>query len=347
MKAAVQEGLAELLPSFVDAARAVAREAANVIAETRTGTVEGDRGSSSESHASHFSSAPKTTRSHLTKSPSAFRAYLRSKKVLAPQDEPPPPSVAAEVVRAFEEDNIGGPDLSHMLLDWGHSFKRSLWNKEAVALLCFDFQDKLKGGIYNTVVYDPNIMTLDFIRHVLLDKLERPQASFRRNERADENPGQKTQTFTRCNRIIEENRHRDPQLWDSVEDVLTALGSGGMSGDETDTTPDTRPKRLRRVALPWINSDISELFNAVESYEAANRTERLTVPVGNQSFPREFYALRNDQLQKAVPGLPRNWYDDNWIRGLSHGIQQMLCVQSPKSIPSLPQYTPVPGAQLT
>ena len=71
-----------------------------------------------------------------------------------------------------------------MLLDWGHSFKRSLWNKEAVALLCFDFQDKLKGGIYDTVVYDPNIMTLDFIRRALLDKLERPQASFRRNERA-------------------------------------------------------------------------------------------------------------------------------------------------------------------
>ncbi|KAH7917865.1 hypothetical protein BV22DRAFT_1135055 [Leucogyrophana mollusca] len=67
MKAAVQEGLAKLLPSFVDAARVVAREVAN----------------------------------------SAFRAYLQSKKVLAAQDKPLPPSISAEVVNPYIDIEAG------------------------------------------------------------------------------------------------------------------------------------------------------------------------------------------------------------------------------------------------
>lgn len=107
-----------------------------------------------------------------------------------------------------------------------------------------------------------------------------------------------------------------------------------MSGDETDSPPGIYPKVLRRIEIPWLSPSISQLLHAVESYEPSLREENMRSHIGNSSLRRYFEPRKKNNLAKPLAGLPRNWYSDEWFRGLSTGQRAIL---SPKNDVELPK----------
>ena len=142
-------------------------------------------------------------------------------------------------------------------------------------------------------------------------------------------------TLARRKKIASRNRSRDPEKWDAVHKIIDTLGVEGMSGDETDCPPAAKPKALRRLELPWINPGISHLFQSVETYESAHRMENMLEQVGNSSLKCCWEAGRKKGKSTPIPGLPHNWYNDDWFKGLTAGARLMLSVRKDIAIPSL------------
>jgi hypothetical protein len=143
------------------------------------------------------------------------------------------------------------------------------------------------------------------------------------------------QTLERCRKIVEQNYHRNPQTWDTIRRIINRLDVDGMSGDETETPLGVNPKKLRRVALPWISPEITGLLHAVESYAPATYEENMSVPIGNASLPRLMEAKRTSQNSIAIARLPRNWYDGNWYKVNSSSAKPLLGVRKDFEIPFL------------
>ena len=143
------------------------------------------------------------------------------------------------------------------------------------------------------------------------------------------------QTLERRRKIAEKNRHRDPDTWDTIKRIINRLDVDGMSGDETDTPLGVNPKIVRRVALPWISTTITDLLHAVESYAPATYEENMSVPIGNTSLPRLVAATRTAQNSVAIARLPRNWYDDRWYKANSSSARTFLDARADFEVPSL------------
>jgi len=107
-----------------------------------------------------------------------------------------------------------------------------------------------------------------------------------------------------------------------------------MSGDETDTTG-VNPKAVRRIEIPWISSRISQLFETVDSYESSLRVENMRSHIGNAPLRRHYEPCSKNIRAKAIPNLPRNWYDDAWFRGLPAGQRTLLSAIADVEIPTL------------
>ncbi|KAH7904677.1 hypothetical protein BJ138DRAFT_1119181 [Hygrophoropsis aurantiaca] len=165
-------------------------------------------------------------------------------------------------------------------------------------------------------------------------------AKTKHREDKDRRDHRKKRTHERRRRIVRENLDKDPEVWNRINVLLTRLDVGGMSGDETDSPISISPKRVRRVNLPWRSHAISQLFNAVESYEGAARAECLAAAIGNHRFAREFASLKEDQNSKPLFRLPRNWYNDQWVQSMSSSTQQLCGLDTTEvvEIPTLPHY---------
>lgn len=143
------------------------------------------------------------------------------------------------------------------------------------------------------------------------------------------------QTLERRRTIAEQNRQRNPQMWDTIRRIIDQLDVDGMSGDETDTPVGAKPKVVRRIALPWISPTITDLLHAVESYAPATYEENMTIPVGNTSLSRSMEARRTSKNSIAIAWLPRNWYHDDWYKVNSTSAQALLDVRRDFKIPRL------------
>ena len=108
-----------------------------------------------------------------------------------------------------------------------------------------------------------------------------------------------------------------------------------MSGDETDTPTGVYPKAVRSIEIPWISPRISQLFEAVDSYESSLRVENMCSHVGNAPLHHHYEPHSKNIRAKAIPHLPRNWYDNAWFRGLLAGQRTVLFVIAEVEIPTL------------
>ena len=120
----------------------------------------------------------------------------------------------------------------------------------------------------------------------------------------------------------------------------------GMSSDESDVE---RPvssrlidqrrvhsaKVVRRVRLPWLNNDISELLDAVETYDDLRPPGAVPDGRGKPPFPRLFNAVHCSNERAAKPKLPRNWYDDEWFKQCSISKKYHLAASENVEIPKL------------
>jgi hypothetical protein len=150
------------------------------------------------------------------------------------------------------------------------------------------------------------------------------------------------QTFKRRERVVADNWGDNPAVWSKVNKVLKRLDIPGMSSDESDDehvmTPTVNPrpqKRIRRVRLPWLNPEISDLFAAVETYDNRTTLQERFLRRGNLPLYRDPVAKRTDSKRQPLLGLPRNWYDDDWFRGLGRLDQRLMNAATEEPIPVL------------
>ncbi|KAG6372577.1 hypothetical protein JVT61DRAFT_7690 [Boletus reticuloceps] len=305
-------------------------------------------------------------RGHMNHLHSAFRKYLTDKRVMttaSSKDQIPAQAPSAQV-QAFNRDRSSPPVIENVAIDWNSPLNSSPWNKETVRMLAIDFQAKLKTGTsYPTVPYDDKLMNLDFLCRICLQKLSRTHQTFRQQAVIDSQPAEqqaagiskqciiqatqqkndrsmarKRNIFIRRRRIAQQNRFRKPETWEEVSKVIDRLGVEGMSGDETDSPPGVYPKAVRRIETPWINSRISQLLQAVDSYESSLREENMLSPLGNAPFLRHYESRTKNMRAKAIHSLPKNWYDELWFRGLSSGERDFLFVVADVELPALEPY---------
>ena len=95
--------------------------------------------------------------------------------------------------------------------------------------------------------------------------------------------------------------------------MLDALGTRGMSDDETDNesehpNPDRRFKTLRRIDTGFLTPEIANIWAAVETYPSSARLSR-----GNRSYKRNPVARSVSKNRTAIPGLPQNFYHPEWL----------------------------------
>ncbi|KAG2116188.1 hypothetical protein BD769DRAFT_1391078 [Suillus cothurnatus] len=267
-------------------------------------------------------------------------------------------------VQAFTNNNENPPSLDNIAIDWQDSLRSSLWNMEAINLMVVDFQQKIQTGSYPSVIFNDDTMNLDDLHVLCIDKLCRTQQTYRerrkieafadvqereeatheqschstRRQRLDRLNTRKHGMLERRRKIVEQNRHRNPQNWDTIKRIIDWLDVDGMSGDETDTAIGVKPKIVRRVALPWISPAITDLLHAVESYAPATYEENMSIPVGNTSLPRYLEARRTSQNSIAIARLPHNWYNNTWYKVNASGIWALLDVRKDFEVPCLDVY---------
>ncbi|KAI0258079.1 hypothetical protein BC834DRAFT_847648 [Gloeopeniophorella convolvens] len=143
-------------------------------------------------------------------------------------------------------------------------------------------------------------------------------------------------THNRRRRILQMNRSRDTQKWGEVEVMLNQLSRGGTSDDETeDEDAPGYLKRVRRVQLKWLDKSIAEVFKRVEAYPMC-----LHNTGGNRRFLRIFESTQTTEARRPIKGLPVNWYDGEWLNGLTDFAKVDLSPSKAVRIPSLPPYQP-------
>ena len=124
------------------------------------------------------------------------------------------------------------------------------------------------------------------------------------------------QTYFRRRKIYDVNRAagENDEAWDGVGLLLDALGTRGMSDDETDnesgrSNPDRRFKTLRRIDTGFLTPEIADIWTAVETYPSSAR-----ISCGNRSYRRNPKAKIVSRNRAPIPGLPANFYNPEWLR---------------------------------
>lgn len=105
------------------------------------------------------------------------------------------------------------------------------------------------------------------------------------------------------------------------------LGTDGNSGDESDH----RLGELRYVilSLPWRSHALTEYLRTLDLIHLSTRYTRRGKPKKG-AFPR-LRIVKNglsDRDSEPVPGLPRNFYDTKWLKGLPQLAREELRVRN-------------------
>ena len=124
------------------------------------------------------------------------------------------------------------------------------------------------------------------------------------------------QTYARRRKIYEANfkgAGGNDETWDRVGLLLDALGTRGMSDDETDNdserpNPDRRFKSLRRIDTGFLAPEIADIWTAVKTYPSSAQLSR-----GNRSYKRNPNARSISKKRTPIPGLPMNFYHLEWL----------------------------------
>lgn len=102
------------------------------------------------------------------------------------------------------------------------------------------------------------------------------------------------------------------KVWEFLYNVVNDLTSGGMSSDDTDKEENVYlVKRLewRSKSMIYYLRTVDADYNLYNGYG--------NIRAGNRPRPRKRHPQPNFSNRKAVPGLPRNFYDDNWYGTLT------------------------------
>ncbi|KAG2132333.1 hypothetical protein DEU56DRAFT_739579 [Suillus clintonianus] len=243
----------------------------------------------------------------------------------------PPPPDGTEIAR-FVMAKQGGPTAENFRLEFGKTHL-SPWNKKAAKVFARSF---IESGLYTSD--DKNAVETAFRIHIKTLCLHY-QAQVRTANAMP--PTQRTID----NRQAAARRARRKTLLDhritaaychedlvGYRNIIRDMGPDGMSGDESDTRDGL--KRYVIFLDEWRNPEVAtwiRVFDRVfmtTKFNQVNRPKR-----GNWPRIRVPTTQRNAiRSGNPVPGLPRNFYNEEWLSTLDVDELEALNVQQPISL---------------
>ncbi|KDR65524.1 hypothetical protein GALMADRAFT_148631 [Galerina marginata CBS 339.88] len=110
-------------------------------------------------------------------------------------------------------------------------------------------------------------------------------------------------------------------IWEHLDEVLSTLGAGGMSSDESDFDDDGQKTYFVKKAS-WRRAGlVARMITIDRDRNFKNCYENIT---GNAPRPRKRRANATETSRRPIPGLPINFYDDIWYSRLDEGQKKLL-----------------------
>ena len=123
----------------------------------------------------------------------------------------------------------------------------------------------------------------------------------------------------------------DDDLSPCLPYVKKLAEEGGMSGDESDNRHTGRYKgqaNYFRIRPIWRARGVSSWLDVDKVYVAYRFQENHQATPGNW-IRRRNETNRVDEKARAVPGLPSNFYDTEWLNGLTRKQRERLRMAPP------------------
>ncbi|KAF8969051.1 hypothetical protein BDZ97DRAFT_1654284 [Flammula alnicola] len=236
-------------------------------------------------------------------------------------------SASPQRVAAFKSRNAQGPTAERFALDFS-SFPRSVWNKCATDVFTEAF---LESELYNGA--DERAISTAFRTHTLqLYNQYRAfvkRSSANTDDEADdvENARLARRRCLRHRRADVPKRYMDYPVMEVLRRIWDLIPWEAVSGDETDHRLGNN--RYAITSLPWRARWIHQWMVVFDRLHLATRFQSGRATAG--AFPRVRVANRYREDQECatpVRGLPRNFYDPDWLLRQDKGFIRWLDIQA-------------------
>ncbi|KAK7678502.1 hypothetical protein QCA50_018563 [Cerrena zonata] len=268
---------------------------------------------------------------------------------------PKPPT--KKEVDLVEKTKRGGPTKENFNLDVMGYRKRSLWNQRGALILA-----RLYVETKDCITDDVRVVQEQVLRHIpaLVRQYELINVDHmepRQQERLEKNFVRDIRN-SRCKSVSDMkvanekvSLTEDMQLGMRRLDIassmsalrkfsnlLDTMGTGAISGDETDTGKTGKtltPPRYRIVKLPWRSPELTNVMRILDLIHLQSRFSSVgRATAGNWPRYRVESSLEVDS--RAIRGLPRNCYDPTWLREQDENMLEDLDIQPPVDL-SIPE----------
>lgn len=103
-------------------------------------------------------------------------------------------------------------------------------------------------------------------------------------------------------------------VWEHLDDILVALGAGGMSSDESEVENGQRVYIVKKMG--WRRSGLTQKICVIDRDRNITNTYG-NVRAGNPPRVRKRRQVTTETSRAAPPGLPVNFYNAEWLSKLT------------------------------
>ncbi|KAI9456349.1 hypothetical protein BJY52DRAFT_1276330 [Lactarius psammicola] len=229
-------------------------------------------------------------------------------------------------------DPEDGPTVDNFRLDFSRRpLCKSVWNRRATEIVVEQYCRS-----YNTE--EPGEVEKEFLKR--LDRIGRDYRQYVRSNEAGSMAGVRGRASVAAER--QRRRKRTDTLYQSrltaiechetlyrFTPDLKKLSRGGMSEDESDHGGERgalQGRRFKIIKTQWRSLEVTQWLRTMDLIYAGTKiNEDQTLGPGNQF--RQRYPSALEQVGYPIIGLPRNFYNERWLRSLSPKQRDELCVE--------------------
>jgi hypothetical protein len=134
----------------------------------------------------------------------------------------------------------------------------------------------------------------------------------------------------------------DEGLSNCLPYVKKLAEEGGMSGDESDNRRAGQYKgqaKYFRIRPIWRAPGVSSWLDIIDKVYVAYRFQQNQRATPGNWIRRRHNTNRVDERAKAVPGLPENFYDKDWLNSLGRKQRKGLKMTPPFNLKHTPHIT--------
>ncbi|TDL19987.1 hypothetical protein BD410DRAFT_791361 [Rickenella mellea] len=260
------------------------------------------------------------------------RIRTHAQKLMGREDDscPIPEPVSEQIIKAYGKKPVGEPTVENFGLDLLGSVV-SPWNQKAARVFRKDF-----------------IATYGSVKGVANSQLEKMFMTHLRTIKAkyvkQQNPERSPEDVANLSRqaqynrraITFENRLSACKTFKPLHgcvDALESLGPDGMSGDESETHSSKRgsgegdDKRYIIIQQPWRSPNVTEWLRPLDLVHLSSRFDSMGNATRGKWPRRRVPSRRVNNDSRPVPGLPRAFYNPDWLATLEVDALEDLNIQ--------------------